>query len=228
MLRDFSLDVSPGKSLAIVGASGCGKSSLVRLLLRLHEPDAGAITLAGTRIDAIPVDELRSMIAVVPQDLALLNGTIRANIALGMGSATRASIADAARLAKLHDFVAALPNGYETVIGERGLKLSGGERQRIAIARAILRRPRLFILDEATSMLDAHTEQEIMQNLLALSQGHTLILIAHRLATIRHADEIAVLAGGGVVERGDHATLMALGGTYAAMWQHQTAAECRC
>ncbi|MGN6825952.1 ABC transporter ATP-binding protein [Paucibacter sp. M5-1] len=228
VLRDFSLDVSPGKSLAIVGASGCGKSSLVRLLLRLQEPDAGAITLAGTRIDAIPVDELRSMIAVVPQDLALLNGTVAANIALGMGSATRASIANAARLAKLHDFVAALPCGYETVIGERGLKLSGGERQRIAIARAILRRPRLFILDEATSMLDAHTEQEIMQNLLALSQGRTLILIAHRLATIRHADDIAVLAGGAVVERGAHATLMALGGTYAAMWQHQTAAERRC
>lgn len=227
VLRDFNIDVSPGRSLAIVGASGCGKSSLVRLLLRLCEPDAGSITVAGSRIDTIPVDELRSMIAVVPQDLVLLNGTIAANIALGKNGATPASIAQAARLASLHDFISALPCGYETVIGERGLKLSGGERQRIAIARAILRNPRLLVFDEATSMLDAHTEREIMRNVLAIAKDRTLIMIAHRLTAIRYADEIAVLAGGTVVERADHTTLMALGGAYAAMWQHQQAKERR-
>lgn len=221
VLRNFSIDVPPGKSLAIVGASGCGKSSLVRLLLRLCEPDAGSITLAGTRIDAMPIEDLRSMIAVVPQDLAMLNSTIAANISLGCERATPASIAHAARLAGLHDFICALPCGYETLIGERGLKLSGGERQRLAIARAILRSPRLFIFDEATSMLDVHTEREIMRNLRAPLRGRTVIMIAHRLTAVRHADEIALLADGSVVERADHATLMALGGAYAAMWRHQ-------
>lgn len=226
VLRNFNLDVPAGRSLAIVGASGCGKSSLVRLLLRLYEPDAGSITLAGSSIDSIPIDELRSMIAVVPQDIALLNGTIAANIALGKETATPASIVDAARLAGLDDAIAALPSGYETIIGERGLKLSGGERQRIAIARAMLRNPRLFILDESTSMLDAHTEHEIMRNIRAFSKGRTVIMIAHRLSAIRHADEIAVLAGGAVVERAGHATLLARGGAYAVLWRRQQTEAC--
>lgn len=151
----------------------------------------------------------------------MLNSTIAANISLGCERATPASIAHAARLAGLHDFICALPCGYETLIGERGLKLSGGERQRLAIARAILRSPRLFIFDEATSMLDVHTEREIMRNLRAPLRGRTVIMIAHRLTAVRHADEIALLADGSVVERADHATLMALGGAYAAMWRHQ-------
>jgi ATP-binding cassette subfamily B protein len=228
VLRGVSIDIAPGRSLAIVGPSGCGKSSLIRLLLGLSKPDAGSVRVAGESIDAMPVDQLRALIAVVPQDLTLLNGTIATNIALGKGDATAASIAQAARLAGLSEFIAALPCGYETEIGERGLKLSGGERQRIAIARAILRNPHLLLLDEATSMLDARTEHEIMQNIRAIAAGRTLIMVAHRLSAIRHADEIAVLAGGRIVERADHATLLALGGQYAAMWRHQQAEQCQC
>ena len=221
VLHDLDLDIPAGRSLAIVGASGGGKSSLVRLLLRLCEPDGGRIALDGVGIDALPVTELRSMIAVVLQDLALLNSTIGANIALGMEDATPASIAEAARLAGLHDFVATLPAGYDTPIGERGLKLSGGERQRIAIARAILRNPRLYVFDEATSMLDPLTERAIMRRIKALSNGRTVLIIAHRLAAIRQADEIAVLAGGRIVERGVHAGLLAHGGVYAGLWREQ-------
>ncbi len=225
MLLDLNLDIPAGRSLALVGASGGGKSSLVRLLLRLCEPDEGCIRLDGVRIDALPIQQLRAMIAVVPQDLALLNSTIGANISLGMESATASSIAQAARLAGLHDFIATLPCGYDTVIGERGLKLSGGERQRIAIARAILRDPRLYVFDEATSMLDPLTEEAIMRRIKALSKGRTVLLIAHRLAAARHADEIAVLNGGRIAERGDHATLLARGRVYASMWRDHTDSE---
>lgn len=227
VLLDLNLDIQAGRSLALVGASGGGKSSLVRLLLRLCEPDAGCIKLDGVRIYELPIQQLRAMIAVVPQDLALLNSTIGANIALGQEDATASSIAQAARLAGLHDLIAALPCGYNTVIGERGLKLSGGERQRIAIARAILRDPRLYVFDEATSMLDPLTEEAIMRRIKALSKGRTVLLIAHRLAAARHADEIAVLNGGRIAERGDHATLLACGGIYASMWRDHANSDVR-
>lgn len=225
VLNDLNLDVPAGRSIAVVGASGSGKSSLVRLLLRLCEPDAGSILLDGTPIDAIPVARLRSMIAVVPQDLALFNNTIAANIGLGLEGATPFEIERAARLAGLHNFIAALPYGYETAVGERGLKLSGGERQRIAIARAILKDPLVYVFDEATSMLDAPTERAILQNIREISAGRTTITIAHRLSAIRHADEIAVLAEGRIVEGGDHAQLLARGGIYAAMWHEQQSVQ---
>jgi ABC-type multidrug transport system fused ATPase/permease subunit len=228
VLRDLNLDIPAGRSLALVGGSGCGKSSLARLLLRLWAPDEGCIALDGRSIDAHSLEELRSMIAVVPQDIALLDSTIGANIAFGNPGATHAAITEAAELAGLHSLVAALPKGYDTLIGERGLKLSGGERQRIAIARAILKDPRLYVLDEATSMLDTHTEHRIMNNIRRTSQGRTVLMIVHRLAAARHADEIAVLAEGCIAERGSHAALMARRGLYAAMWHTQHASEPCC
>ncbi|MBT9495438.1 MAG: ABC transporter ATP-binding protein/permease [Paucibacter sp.] len=217
VLKDFDLDVPAGRSMAIVGASGCGKSSLVRLLLRLCEPQAGTILMDDVAIDTVPIDELRAMIAVVPQDVVLFNTTIAANIGIGKEGATPDEIVQAARLAELHDFITTLPAGYDTVIGERGLKLSGGERQRIAIARAILRDPLVYVFDEASSMLDGPTEGAILRNLREISAGRTTITIAHRLSAIQHVDKIAVLAEGRVVEQGDHATLLARDGAYAAM-----------
>ncbi len=224
VLNDFNLEVRAGRSIAIVGTSGSGKSSLVRLMLRLCQPDAGSIALNDIPINALPIGRLRSMIAVVPQDLALFNSTIAANIGLGQDGATPLEIENAARLAGLHCFIAALPGGYDTAIGERGLKLSGGERQRIAIARAILKDPAVYVFDEATSMLDGPTERAILQNIKAISAGRTTITIAHRLTAIQHADEIAVLAEGRIIEQGDHASLLARGGIYAAMWQGQQSA----
>jgi ATP-binding cassette subfamily B protein len=223
VLNDFNLEVPAGRSIGVVGASGSGKSSLVRLLLRLCQPDAGSITLNCIPIDALPLARLRSIIAVVPQDFVLFNSTIAANIGLGLEGATPFEIENAARLAGLHGFISALPYGYDTTIGERGLRLSGGERQRIAIARAILKDPLVYVFDEATSMLDGPTERAILQNIKAISAGRTTITIAHRLTAIQHADEIAVLAEGRIVERGDHASLLARGGTYAAMWHAQQA-----
>ncbi|MBT9491131.1 MAG: ABC transporter ATP-binding protein [Paucibacter sp.] len=221
VLKDFNLDVPAGRSMAIVGASGCGKSSLVRLLLRLCVPQAGTILMDDVEIDTMPIAALRAMIAVVPQDVVLFNTSIAANIGIGKEGATQDQIADAARLAELHDFITALPCGYDTMIGERGLKLSGGERQRIALARAILRNPLVYVFDEASSMLDGPTESAILRNLKKISTGRTTITIAHRLSAIQHADEIAVVAGGRVVEQGDHATLLARSGAYAAMWRAQ-------
>ena len=224
VLTALNLEVPAGRSIAIVGASGCGKSSLVRLLLRLCEPDTGSIAINDIPIDTLPVSRLRAMIAVVPQDLVLFNNSIAANIGLGRDGATPADIEQAARLAGLHSFIAALPDCYDTAIGERGLKLSGGERQRIAIARAILKNPLVYVFDEATSMLDGPTERAILQNIKQISSGRTTITIAHRLSAIQHADEIAVLADGRVVERGTHTNLLAHGGVYAAMWREQQAA----
>ena len=221
VLNNFSLDIPAGRATAIVGASGCGKSSLVRLLLRLCEPQAGSILLDDIAIDALPLAVLRSMVAVVPQDVVLFNTTITANIGIGKEGAAPCEIAHAARLARVHDFIAALPCGYNTVIGERGLKLSGGERQRIAIARAILRNPLVYVFDEATSMLDGPTENAILHNLREISAGRTTITIAHRLSAVQHSDEIVVLAHGKISERGDHTTLLARGGAYAAMWRAQ-------
>jgi ABC-type multidrug transport system fused ATPase/permease subunit len=221
VLQAFSLDIAAGRHVALVGASGSGKSTLVRLLLRLHEPQAGTILLGGRRIDTLPAAEVRSMIGLVPQDTVLLNASIAFNIGLGLPGAVQQDIEQAARLAGIHGFIETLPAGYATEVGERGLKLSGGERQRIAIARAVLRRPCLYIFDEATSMLDTVTEQSILRSLRGITGACTTLTVAHRLSTARHADEIVVLARGRVVERGDHASLLARSGVYAALWQAQ-------
>ena len=220
-LRHLDFTIPAGCTVAVVGASGSGKSSLVRLLLRLYEPDAGRILLGGRPIAAIPLAELRRLIAVVPQDTVLFNDTIAYNIALGMPDIGAHHVEHAAKVAQLHDFVATLPQGYDTRVGERGMRLSGGERQRIAIARAAIRQPLVFVFDEATSSLDSGTEQEVVRNLVALSATATTLLIAHRLATVAHADEILVLDDGSIVERGRHAELLRMGRRYAAMWRSQ-------
>ncbi|EWY40476.1 metal ABC transporter permease [Skermanella stibiiresistens SB22] len=223
VLRDVSFTVPPGATLAIVGPSGAGKSTIGRLLFRFYDPTAGRVLFDGADIAGVTQASLRATIAVVPQDAVLFNDTILYNIAFGRPDASPAEIEDAARMARIHDFIASLPDGYETMVGERGLKLSGGEKQRVAIARAILKRPRLFLFDEATSALDSHTEMAIQQSLREVSQGTTTVVIAHRLSTVVHADEILVLDGGRVVERGTHAALLARGGAYAALWARQRA-----
>lgn len=221
VLNGLSLDIAAGRRVAIVGASGSGKSSLIRLLLRLEEPQAGSIMLDGQAINTLSAREVRELIAVVPQDTMLFNETMAFNIGIGKTDATRWEIERAARLARVHEFICSLPAGYETVVGERGLKLSGGERQRIAIARAVLKNPRIYVFDEATSMLDSVTEAHILRNLRELSEGVTTVTVAHRLSTIQDADEIVVLSGGKVAERGDHPTLLASGREYASLWREQ-------
>ena len=230
VLDGLDLHIPAGRTLAIVGASGCGKSSLARLLLRLHEPQAGRILLDPVPIDAMPLDELRRAVGFVPQDIGLLDDTLAANIALGRLCTDPSELERAARCAQLQDFIASLPEGYDTRVGERGLKLSGGERQRVAIARAVFKRPRILVLDEATSMLDGRTEAAILRELRVLCAGCTTITIAHRLSTVRQADEIAVLENGRIVERGPHAALLSAGGAYARLWHEQragVAARCR-
>ncbi|MCH8684501.1 ATP-binding cassette domain-containing protein [Pedomonas mirosovicensis] len=220
-LADVSFKVEPGRTVGIVGGSGAGKSSLVRLLARLVEPDGGRILLDGVDIASLPLDALRSLVAVVPQDTVLFNQTLAFNIGVGRPGCSREEIESAAKAARIHDFILRQPQGYETIVGERGVKLSGGERQRIAIARAILRRPRIFIFDEATSALDTRTEREILRNLMEVSRGTTTLIIAHRLSTVVHADQIVVLEHGRVIETGTHAGLLATGGAYAELWKAQ-------
>lgn len=221
VLRNVSFTVAPGNTLGIVGASGAGKSSLVRLLVRLFEPDDGRILLDGIPTAELSLAGLRHAIAVVPQDTVLFNETIRYNIAFGRPGSSDEEIEHAARLAHLHDFVRRLPDGYDTPVGERGVKLSGGEKQRVSIARAALKRPRIYVFDEATSSLDSRTESEILGNLRELSREATTLVIAHRLSTVVHADEIIVLDDGAIVERGTHAELLRRAGRYAALWHAQ-------
>lgn len=221
VLRDVSFKVAAHQTVAVVGVSGSGKSSLIRLLFRLYEPDSGRILLDGMATAEMPLSDVRRAIAVVPQDTVLFHDTISQNIGFGRFGASRAEIEDAARTANLHDFIMGLPEQYETVVGERGLKLSGGERQRVAIARAALKRPRIAVFDEATSSLDSRTEKEILSNLAALSRQCTTLVIAHRLSTVVHADQILVLSEGTIVERGTHQQLLALSGHYAALWHSQ-------
>jgi ABC-type transport system involved in Fe-S cluster assembly fused permease/ATPase subunit len=221
ILKDVSFRVPAGHTVAVVGVSGSGKSSLIRLLFRLCEADAGRILLDGTPISQLPLSEVRQAIAVVPQDTVLFHDTLANNIGFGRHGSTLEEIHEAARIANLHGFIMGLPDGYDTLVGERGLKLSGGERQRVAIARAALKRPRIFVFDEATSSLDTRTEQEILRNLLEVSRRSTTLVIAHRLSTIVHADEIIVLDAGAVVERGTHAQLHEQDGQYAALWKAQ-------
>lgn len=223
VLRGVTFSVGSGKTLGIVGASGSGKSTIVRLIVRLLEPDGGAILLDGTPVRWLPLARLRKLISVVPQDTALFNESIRFNISVGRPGSSYDDIQRSAKMAHLHDFVLSLPDQYETVVGERGVQLSGGEKQRVSIARAVLKQPRLYIADESTSSLDSRTEREIVKNLQEVSRNTTTLIIAHRLSTIVHADEIIVLDGGVVVESGTHEYLLAINGRYSALWaaQHQ-------
>ncbi len=221
ILENVSFKVPSGKTVALVGASGSGKSSLVRLLVRFWEPDSGRILFDGVPISEVSGSSLREAIAVVPQDTVLFNDTIAYNIAMGRADSTEKDIRAAAKLAHIHDFIDARPDGYETRVGERGLKLSGGEKQRIAIARAALKKPRVFVFDEATSSLDSKTEQKILRNMDEVSKGTTTLVIAHRLSTIVEADEILVLERGRIVERGTHRELLRRGGVYQGMWSAQ-------
>jgi len=225
VLKDVSFRLSPGRALALVGPSGSGKSSLVKLMLRLYEPSAGRILVNDRPIGDYSLASLRARIGIVLQDVALFNDTIARNIAFARDDARPEEIAAAARLAHADDFIRRLPGGYETDVGERGVKLSGGERQRVSVARAILRDPDLVILDEATSALDSESERLVQAGLESLMARRTSIVVAHRLSTIRDADEICVLQAGRIIERGRHAELVALGGIYAELHAIQAGDE---
>lgn len=221
ILKDVRLSVPAGKRLAIVGPSGAGKSTIARLLFRFYDVDSGAILIDGRDIRDVTQASVRAAIGVVPQDAVLFNDSVEYNIGYGRPGAAEKDIRDAARLAAIDGFIEAMPDGYRTLVGERGLKLSGGEKQRVAIARTILKRPRILVFDEATSALDTRTEREIQRAIEDVSRDRTTLVIAHRLSTVVDADEIVVLDRGRIVERGAHADLLAGGGTYAAMWERQ-------
>ena len=221
VLSGINFKIPAGKTLGVVGGSGSGKSTLVRLLVRLFEPNEGRILLDGVSIADLSLPILRKSIAVVPQDTVLFNDTIGYNIGFGKPRSTPEEIEHAAKLAHLHDFIMSLPEKYDTRVGERGLKLSGGEKQRISIARAAIKRPRIYVFDEATSSLDTKTERDILRNLREISRFSTTLVIAHRLSTVAHADEIVVLDGGVIVERGTHSSLLRRNGHYAALWEAQ-------
>jgi ATP-binding cassette subfamily B protein len=225
VLKGIDFTVAPGRKLAIVGPTGAGKSTITKLLFRFYDVSAGVILIDGQDIRDVTQESLRAAIGVVPQDTVLFNDTIRYNIAYGRPDATQAEIEYAARLAQIHDLVMELPEGYDTRVGERGLKLSGGEKQRVAIARTILKDPRILILDEATSALDTRTELEIQAALRGLERNRTTLVIAHRLSTVVDADEIIVVSDGRIVERGTHAGLLAARGLYARMWRVQAAEQ---
>ena len=225
ILKGLSFTVPAGQTVAIVGPSGAGKSTVSRLLYRFYEVSSGRIEIDGQDIRDVTQKSLRAAIGMVPQDTVLFNDTIRYNIRYGRWDATDAEVEEAARLAQIDDFIRMSPKGYETEVGERGLKLSGGEKQRVAIARTILKAPPILLLDEATSALDSHTEKEIQDALERVSKNRTTLVIAHRLSTIVGADEIIVLNDGAIAERGTHYELLAKGGLYASMWNRQREAE---
>ena len=223
ILKGVSLTVPAGQTVAIVGPSGSGKSTIGRLLFRFYDVTGGALRIDGQDLRDITQDSLHAQIGVVPQDTVLFNDSILYNIAYGRPDASRDEVEAAAKAAKIHEFIAALPEGYDTQVGERGLKLSGGEKQRVGIARTILKNPPILLLDEATSALDTQTERDIQDSLKAMGRGRTVITIAHRLSTVADADRIVVLEHGRIVEEGRHEDLLARGGRYAAMWQRQSA-----
>ena len=225
ILHGLSLSVGAGETVAVVGPSGSGKSTLGRLLFRFYDVDGGAVRIDGQDVRSVTQDSLHAQIGVVPQDTVLFNDTLRYNIAYGRPEASFAEIEAAARAAKIDAFIASLPDGYETAVGERGLKLSGGEKQRVGIARTILKDPPILLLDEATSALDSETERDIQSELRAVSRGRSTIMIAHRLSTVVDADRIVVVEDGRVVEEGRHEALLAHGGRYAAMWSRQAPEE---
>src|SRR5262249_5448085 len=225
ILKGLSFEVPAGKTVAIVGPSGAGKSTISRLLFRLYDISAGRITIDGQDIRDVTQASLRAAIGMVPQDTVLFNDTIRYNIRYGRWGASDAEVEEAARLAQIDGFIRMSPMGYETQVGERGLKLSGGEKQRVAIARTVLKAPPILVLDEATSALDSHTEHEIQEALERVSRNRTSLVIAHRLSTIVAADEIIVLDQGRIAERGTHSELLAKHGLYASMWNRQREAE---
>lgn len=221
VLADVTLDIPAGATVALVGASGAGKSTLGRLLYRFYDVTEGRLLIDGQDVRAVTQASVRRAIGIVPQDTVLFNDTIGYNIAYGRPDAPWEAVEAAARLAAIHDFIVSLPEGYQTRVGERGLKLSGGEKQRVAIARAILKDPAILLFDEATSQLDSHTERDIQAALRRVSAGRTTLVIAHRLSTVVEADRIVVLDHGRVVESGRHADLLARGGAYAALWRRQ-------
>jgi len=223
ILKDFNLCVCAGQTIAIVGPSGAGKSTIGRLLFRFYDVNGGSLKIDGQDVRDITQTSLRANIGVVPQDTVLFNDTVYYNIAYGRPEATHEEIIEAAKSAKIHDFISSLPDGYDTTVGERGLKLSGGEKQRVGIARTLLKNPPVLLLDEATSALDSETEQGILEALEAMGHGRTVITIAHRLSTVVNSDRIIVLEAGHVIEEGTHDALLALDGRYATMWARQQA-----
>ncbi len=221
IIKNISFSIPEGKSLAIVGPTGAGKSTISKLLFRFYDPDSGEILINKKNIKKYKQNSLRQMIGVVPQDTVLFNDTIFYNISYGLIDSSKEDVINAAKIAGIHDFIQSIPNKYNTVVGERGLKLSGGEKQRVAIARAVLKNPSILFFDEATSALDTNTEKEINKNLNKISQGKTTLIIAHRLSTVSNADKIIVIDKGNIVEEGDHLSLLNKNGLYALMWNKQ-------
>jgi ABC-type transport system involved in Fe-S cluster assembly fused permease/ATPase subunit len=223
ILHDVSFEIPAGQTVAVVGPSGSGKSTLARLLYRFYDVQGGKVCVNGHDVMGLTQDSLRRSIGIVPQDTVLFNDTVAYNIAYGKPEASHDEVIGAAQAARIHEFISSTPKGYETMVGERGLKLSGGEKQRVAIARTLLKDPPILVFDEATSALDSANERAIQAELSAVAQGKTVLVIAHRLSTIVHAHEILVMDAGRIIERGTHPALLAANGRYAQMWRLQQA-----